>query len=129
MNRIFKLCLFFSLSLILLSCSESSKTAEPLVLPAAESVTSITVISDGRQTSISDEKQIKDFIAYAANSKPTSIQSVQDIPNGGEYIEADINCDDTKTVLCIYTKKNEYFIELPYQGIYKTDKALYDMIK
>ena len=80
------------------------------------------------QKNANDSEWISQCISSMNNAQATAKESVQDIPQADEYIKIDINTEDAKSTLFVYLEKNDYYIEQPYQGIYKTDSAFYQTI-
>ncbi len=61
-----------------------------MILPETGKVMSVTVTVGERVREYSDPGWISDFISMAAESEPTSLQSVSDTPSAAEYVRVDI---------------------------------------
>lgn len=115
----------------IMACSSagcSQKNANPISLPEESTIQSIDVTVGEETEKYSDSEWISQCISSMNNAQATAKESVQDIPQADEYIKIDINTEDAKSTLFVYLEKNDYYIEQPYQGIYKTDSAFYQTI-
>ena len=114
---------------ILLSACGSSAKADPIVLPAAEDIISISV-SDGHAAEIcTDAVQIGEIMSILMDMESTSKPSVKDFPNAAEYVKIDFHCsDDTVTTIFFYEDSGTQYVEQPYQGIYLPAPALNTII-
>lgn len=117
--------LFALLGVALLLTACASKVAPPMALP--ENVTSIALREDGETAVCTDEEWIAEFLAACKAAEPTSKPTVQDVPNVEDYILVDL-CGDPVCTLYIYQEDGIYYIEQPYQGIYRTDETLFGLL-
>jgi len=114
---------------ILLSACGSSAKADPIVLPAAEDILSISV-SDGNAAAVcADREQIGEITSILLDMESTSKSSVTDSPSVDEYVKIDFHCsDDTVTTVFFYQDGGTQYVEQPYQGIYIPASALNTII-
>lgn len=112
------------LCLMLTSCGK----ANPITVPSADDVISITVISDEESVTYDDTEWIAQVISDISDSKPTNKQSVQDVPQVESYIQLDLRLGEGTSTLFIYKDGENCYIEQPYQGIYEINSELYDLI-
>ena len=89
---------------------------------------SVDITAGNKTQNFSDIEWISQCISSITNAQATTKESVQDIPQVDEYIKIDINTDDAISTIFVYIEKSDYYIEQPYQGIYKTDSAFYEML-
>lgn len=110
---------------ILFSSCALSRKADPIILPAAGDVASISVVS-GDVTAVSDDEQwIAEFMALLADMKSTSRWSINDGPTVKEYIMINLNCcDGTIKTVFFYEEYGKEYVEQPYQGIYRPASEL-----
>ncbi len=122
------LVLLLALAMALTACGNNN--AEAIVLPSIDDIDSVTIQDDVMITNLIDEEWTKTVLAVIAKAEPTSKESVQDVPDAENCVQIDFNLADgsMNTMFC-YEKDGSYYIEQPYQGIYQTDKAFYDMLK
>ena len=105
------------------------KKADHIVLPRANDITSVDITADGSTVSYSDKTWICKIISDISAAEPTGKESVQDIPQAENYIKVVlITAAEASTTLYVYEDTCEFYIEQPYQGIYKTDSELYERL-
>lgn len=118
------LCLFCVLAMV--SCN---KKAEPLELPKASQVKSIEVSIEENMILHTDQTWIADVLVGVSAAKPTRNQSVQDVPTAERMIKVDIHSEKEITRFFAYEEGGSYYIERPYQGIYKLEKSIYEKLQ
>jgi len=77
---------------------------------------------NGKIIQVNEQDKIKDIINIIGKVKRTTTnESVQDSPiNVENEIKIDFEYDENKSsTVFIYKKKGKYFIEQPYNGIYR----------
>lgn len=103
-----------------------------LQLPQFETLESISLTQEGKETAIvKDIEDMQKIIDILTGTKRiTKNASVQDLPvNVLNEIKVDFNSLENEDVtLFLYSKKGKYFIEQPYNGIYKVSNDLYNAI-
>ena len=110
---------------ILFSGCALNRKADPIILPAAEDLTSISVVSGDMTAASDDEQWIAEFIALLADMESTSLWSINDAPTVKEYIMINLNCcDGTIKTVFFYEENGKEYVEQPYQGIYRPASEL-----
>ena len=103
-----------------------------LQLPQFETLESISLTQEGKETAVvKDQDEMHKIIDILIGTKRiTKNASVQDSPvNVLNEIKVDFNSLENEDVtLFLYSKKGKYFIEQPYNGIYKVSNDLYNAI-
>ena len=102
--------------------NEAKKSFYTLDLPLDDSVYSINMEQDDKIVMIDKQEKIKDILFVISKvKKTTTSKSVQDSPvNAENVIKINIEYNEGNILtLFIYKKKNKYFIEQPYNGIYR----------
>lgn len=126
------LSLFLCLTCIL-TLAACGKKAAPITLPQADKITSIDITNAENTVSHSDKTWISEIIADISSSEPTKKESVQDFPQAKSYIRIDFRHEtgtETETItIFAYEDRGKYYLEQPYQGIYKTDRKLFERLK
>ena len=126
MKKFLSLFLFLTCILTLAACG---KKAAPITLPQADKITSIDITIAENTVSHSDKTWISEIIADISSSEPTKKESVQDVPQAESYIKIDFRHEtgtETETItIFAYEDRGKYYLEQPYQGIYKTDRKLF----
>lgn len=109
-----------------------NKRTYKLNLPQLENVKSISLEQNANGNVISDKEGMKDIINILNGKERTTKQeSIQDAPiNTNHKIKIDFNFKETGTsTLFIYEKNNKYYMEQPYNGIYKILEDEYNSIQ
>lgn len=99
-----------------------------LHLPSLEKLESINV----EETKIKEMEQMKEILNLLnPEIRTTKEESIQDSPvNTGEQIKIDFHFIESGTsTLYVYRKNKDFYIEQPYNGIYKITKEEYNRIK
>ena len=112
--------------------NETKKYSYTLDLPLDDSVYSINMKQDDKIVRIDEREKIKDIMFVISKFKRTTTsKSVQDSPvNAENVIKINIEYSESNILtLFIYKKKNKYFIEQPYNGIYRISFDEYYVIE
>ena len=131
---IFIFVLFMAIGAILgIVChNKINKSKYALNLPVSEDLFSIVLEQNEKETEIKESEKIKDILnALNAVKRTTSKQSIQDSPvNVDNEIKVDFNFKEegTSTVF-VYEKNDKYYIEQPYNGIYRISPDEYNSIE
>ena len=103
-----------------------------LKLPQLEKLESISLEQDTNKKVINDNEKMKDIINILNETKRTSKEeSIQDSPvNTTNKIKIDFNFKETgASTLFVYERNNKYYIEQPYNGIYRISMDEYNSIE
>ena len=122
------LSLFLCLTCIL-TLAACGKKAAPITLPRADEITSIDITFEENTVSHSDKTWISEIIADISSSKPTKKESVQDVPQAESYIRIDFRHETGTITIFASEDRGKYYLERPYQGIYKIDRKLFERLK
>ena len=98
------------------------KSSYALNIPSEDNVYNINLERNGKIIQVNEQDKIKDIINIIGKVKRTTTnESVQDSPiNVENEIKIDFEYDENKSsTVFIYKKKGKYFIEQPYNGIYR----------
>ena len=115
--------------LLLAACSQNVYS---ISVPEASQVRNIELAEDGRTTVISDSLGINVIVNALKNTDPqTKNESVQDFPvNAEDIVSVNINLNDnTAFSVFLYERNDRYYMEQPYNGIYKMKEKDYDAIE
>ena len=118
------LCLVCVLTLV--ACG---KKAVPITLPQTDEVISIDITVGENTVSHSDKTWISEIIADISSSEPTKKESVQDVPQAESYIKIDFQFETGTSTIFAYEDSGKYYIEQPYQGIYKINSKLFERLQ
>ena len=126
MKKYISLFLCLTCILTLVACG---KKAAPIQLPQTSDITSVDVTVGENTTNHSDTTWISEIIADISSSEPTKKESVQDCPQEESYIKIDFQFETGTSTIFAYEDSGKYYIEQPYQGIYKIDRKLFERLK
>lgn len=105
-----------------------------LHLPAKEKLAGISVEKGSKQAEITEDKKIEDLL-YALSGgggdRKTKKESVSDEPvNVQESLKVDFHFAESGTsTLFVYQKGGGYYVEQPYNGIYKISGEEYNTVE
>jgi len=111
------------------SLSACGAKASPLILPEAKDVVSIDISTKSITESHTNRVWMEEVISGLATSKPTCKQCVQDTPLVDSYYRIDIHAKGETITLFAYEDKGKYYVEKPYEGIYRIGEAEFEQIK
>ena len=123
MKKFLSLFLCLTCVLTLVACG---KKVAPITLPQTDEITSIDITFGENTVSYSDKTWISEIIADISSSEPTKKESVQDYPQVESYIKIDFQFETGTSTIFAYEDSGKYYIEQPYQGIYKIDSQLFE---
>ncbi len=113
--------------LVLCALSACGEKAAPITLPEAEALCAVDVINGDSTVSHYDETWIGDFLEDVGGAEPTDIPSVQDAPVNTAYIQVDLRYAAGGTgTFFVYEDRGRYYVEQPYQGVYRISETLYE---
>ena len=105
------------------------KKVAPITLPQTDEITFIDITFGENTVSHSDKTWISEIIADISSSEPTKKESVQDCPQVESYIKIDFQFETGTSTIFAYEDSGKYYIEQPYQGIYKIDSQLFERLQ
>ncbi len=92
-------------------------------IPNENEIYNIEFIDKGNSFII-DEKEVINRLMKALKKKKTIISGTQDVPvNAKSYTIVNIKTEKETVVMYLYEKKESFYLEQPYNGIYKIDKT------
>ncbi|MEG3030082.1 MAG: DUF5301 domain-containing protein, partial [Oscillospiraceae bacterium] len=98
----------------------------PIFIPKSDEIVSIRIeqINEGASlgaVEVVDKSEIETILKALQNTNKTRKESVNDSPNRSDYFQININGSASRKIY-LYNDKEQYFIEEPYTGIYKTSR-------
>ncbi len=102
--------------------------AEPLDCPAPDNVTSVTVLLNGGEAVDLDVADFSEVMAFIASSRPTRKMSVNDYPAAMSFYSVVIASTQREYRFFVYEEDGCVYLELPYEGIYRSDRAFFDLL-
>lgn len=130
---IFVIVLFICIGAVfgIVCYNKTNNSSYALDLPSADSVYRINLEQSGKRLEISEQDKIYDIVnVVGAVKRTTNIDSIQDSPtNVDNEIKIDFEFGENKiSTVFVYEKKDKYFIEQPYNGIYRISSDEYNSI-
>ncbi len=109
-----------------------NKRTYSLELPIAEEISNITLEKNTKYIDVNNSQEIKNIVEILEKTKRTTKkESIQDMPVNVENeikINFKITNNEIKTIF-VYKRKNKYYIEQPYNGIYEINQDEYNSIE
>lgn len=126
MKKFFSLSLCFICVLLLGACE---KKTSAIILPPTDKIISINITVGENTINHSDKAWISAIITDISASVLTNKESFQDVPRAERYIKIDFKLDTEISTFFAYEDGDKYYIEKPYQGIYKIDRQLFESLQ
>ncbi len=102
--------------------------AAPIQIPEKDAVISATVGSNTSNLSVPlDTDSLETLLAHFARAKPTRKQSLNDTPSARPYFRTEVKTANRQYCYFVYEEDGRFYIEMAYEGIYETGKAVYDL--
>ena len=105
-----------------------------LNLPQQEELSSIIIKSNTNSTEVIDSEEINDIIyalSESGNGRTTKEESIQDYPvNSDNIVQVNFVFNESgESTLFVYMKNGNYYLEQPYNGIYRINGDAYNSIE
>ena len=126
MKKFLSLFLCLTCVLTLVACG---KKADPIRIPQTDEITSIDITVRENTVNHSDKTWVSEIITDISSSEPTKKESVQDVPQVESYIKIDFQFETGTSTIFAYEDSGKYYIEQPYQGIYRIDSQLFEKLQ
>ena len=102
--------------------------AEPLELPAAQNVVSINISTDTAPAYLLSPDDHAALLDALSAIRPTRGMTLNDYPDVRPYHCIEINTSSGLYRLFLYEYAARTYVESPYEGIYRADDKLYELI-
>lgn len=106
--------------------------ANPINVPSASSVVSITVVKNEmrevgelREISSADSEGI---LSQLSNAEPTRKMSVQDSPDAQTYYEIAVETSERTHYYYVYFENGTCYVEIPYEGVYIIESVIVNLL-
>lgn len=128
-KEIIKLIVIIALAAIMCGVVYVLSNNKKINLPKMVEVEEVLIKEDNRVVTISDKKEIEKIYKIIENKKSMK-KSVTDTPKDVKKLTkiSFIIGDDEKNIMNIYMKDDMYYLEQPYNGIFKLSKKEYEDI-
>ena len=101
--------------------------AEPVKCPSADEIMSVSVSLNNEEEVILSEELFFELLKEISEAEPTRRMSVNDYPTAEMYYKIVIEADRSYCYF-VYDEKGQVYVELPYEGVYKSDNAIINLI-
>ena len=102
--------------------------ASPIKYPEIDNITSISIVEDNDVSTKIDQSDFEVILENIKVSRPTRKMSINDYPSVRPYYEVAIDTTEKEYRYFVYIEDGYVHIEIPYEGIYKSDQQFYDLI-
>ena len=128
-KEIIKLIVIIALAAIMCGVVYVLSNNKKINLPKMGEVKEVLIKEDNRVVTISEKKEIEKIYKIIENKKSMK-KSVTDTPKDVKKLTkiSFIIGDDEKNIMNIYMKDDMYYLEQPYNGIFKLSKKEYEDI-
>lgn len=103
--------------------------ARPIRFPTVDSISVVytSCNSTNRSNEISED-DYTELIGYISNAKSTRKLTLNEEPLGYTYYMVEILTSEAWHRYFVYKEGTQVYIELPYQGVYRVDKRIMDLV-
>ncbi|MBQ9913297.1 MAG: DUF5301 domain-containing protein [Clostridia bacterium] len=102
--------------------------ADTIKFSDTESITAITLIQkDGSFVAV-ETADFGEILKNIANAQPTRTMSVNDYPTVKTYYTIEVDTAARQYRYFLYAENSQVYVELPYEGIYKSNQQFLDFI-
>lgn len=102
--------------------------AEPINTPSIEDIISVSLIRNDEINATVKTEELEDLLKNIINAEPTRKMSVNDYPTAKTYYILELHTSARTHRYFIYEENSKVYIEIPYEGIYKADSPMLDLI-
>ena len=103
--------------------------AKTINCPATESIATITLIENNENSLVVDQTDIGEIVKNITDAIPTRAMSVNDYPTAKTYYTIEVDTDTRQYRYLLYAENSQVYVELPYEGIYKSNQQFLDFIE
>ena len=101
--------------------------AEPIKCPGADEIMSVSVSLNDDEEVILSEELFFELLKEISEGEPTRRMSVNDYPTAEMYYKIVIEADRSYCYF-VYDENGQVYVELPYEGVYKSDNAIISLL-
>ena len=106
--------------------------AAPIVCPNEEDIASISLTHNSDPSAVIEISDFGYILQSIRTAQPTRNWSVQDYPAAENYYTVEIKtsaAQDRCFRYFVYAEGSQVYLESPYEGVYKVDQQLLDLLK
>lgn len=102
--------------------------ADPINCPTAENIQSVSLSGNDEHTVLLNETDYEELLHNIINSLPTRNMPMNDYPAVKQYYSIIIQTSVREYRYFIYEDDSQVYIEIPYEGIYRSDNKMLDFV-
>lgn len=102
--------------------------ADPIICPDESELISVSVGTNSDVFSFLDSTEYSEILSNLSAAEPKRTMSVNDYPSVRPYYILVLTTATREYRYFIYEERAQVYIEIPYEGIYGSDKQLLDLI-
>lgn len=102
--------------------------ADPINCPAVENIQSVSLAGNDEHTVLLNETDYEELLLNISNSLPTRNMPMNDYPAVRQYYTITIQTSVREYRYFVYEEDSQIYIELPYEGIYRSDNKMFDFV-
>ena len=101
--------------------------APPIRMPNVEEISSISVAVNNDEEFEIEGVDLEELFEHIKSAKPTREQSVNDYP-AKPFFRIEAQTSEMEYRYFIYERRDQVYIEMPYEGIYVADTWLFSFV-
>lgn len=101
--------------------------AEPISCPDLNEIESALIARNKEDYSEVGNEQLEELLQKISSAEPTRRMSVNDYPTTETYYKFEVSADRMYCYF-IYEESGQIYVELPYEGIYKSDESILNLV-
>ncbi len=102
--------------------------ADAISCPPSESISSVSLTQSGNSSVTAEAEDFEELLHNIRSALPTRRMSVNDSPSVKDYYTLSFETSEREYRYFIYKESSQVYIELPYEGIYRSDRQVLDSL-
>lgn len=103
--------------------------AKPIKQLEISMIESVALLDNGDNEIVITDVELQKLITYINDAEATRTMSVNDYPSARPYYVLEIKTAERVFRYMIYEEHGTAYAEIPYEGIYKINKAVVDIMQ
>ncbi len=96
--------------------------------PTVENIISVTISDNNNEEAQISNEVLEKILSGISDAQPSRKQSVNDNPTVSSYCKIEIQTNERLYCYFVYEENGVYYIELPYEGVWRTDSDFYSTV-
>ena len=103
--------------------------ATPMAVPDPADLISATLRYNSTNVEVAvNQEDYESLLHHLSSGIPTHRQAMNDTPTVQPYYCAEIQTEDRWYCYFVYEEDGQVYIEIPYEGIYESDRVMLDLV-